>query len=71
MKPSGAAPVTTSGGVEQIGGITWDTLVKLSDFNETINIERSLIASGNVQSYWRLSEHLPFYQTSRPRKDRL
>jgi len=61
MKPSGAAPVTTSGGVEQIGGITWDTLVKLSDFNKTINIERPLIASGNVQSYWRLSERRPFY----------
>jgi len=61
MKPSGAVPVTTSGGVEQIGGITWDTLVKLFDFNETINIERPLIASGNVQSYWRLSERQPFY----------
>ena len=61
MKLSGAAAATSSGGVEQIGGITWDTTVKFSDFNETINIERPLIASGNVQSYWRLSERRPFY----------
>ena len=61
MKLSGASAVTSSGGVEQIGGITWDTTVKFSDFNETINIERPLIASGNAQSYWRLSERRPFY----------
>ena len=60
MKLSVVAPVTRSGGVEQIGGITWDTTVKFSDFNETINIERPLTASGNVQSYWRLSERRSF-----------
>ena len=61
MKLSVVAPVSRSGGVELIGGITWDTTVKFSDFNETINIERPLTASGNVQSYWRLSERRPFY----------
>ena len=68
MKLSVAVPVTTSGEVEQIGGITWDTTVKFSDFNETIDIERPLTAAGNVQSYWRLSERRSFYSNTNTEK---
>ena len=68
MKLSVAAPVTTFGEVEQIGGITWDTTVKFSDFNETIDIERPLTAAGNVQSYWRLSERRSFYSNTNTEK---
>ena len=55
MKLAGAAPVTTSGGAEQIGGLTWDTLVEFFDFDAPITIERPLTPSGDVQSEWRLS----------------
>ena len=59
MKLTGVAPITTSGGIEQIGGMTWDTTVKFSDFNEPIRIERPLTDSGDVHSYWRLSGRPP------------
>ncbi|MCH7801452.1 MAG: hypothetical protein IIC24_07925, partial [Chloroflexi bacterium] len=60
MRLEGAAPITTSGGIEQTDRMKWDTTVEFFDFDEPISIKRPLTESGDVHSYWKLSESPPF-----------